>query len=203
MRNPGSDPQPPGGNDDPRPGVPRPPADELTSHALSRSDLTDQQLADDCAAGAEPVADARALEPIRLPPLLPRRHPWLVVEVDGSPAAQGALVWALREAARREATVLAVTVPAGRPRHALGSDCPTPVGEQTGALHRLEAQVLRAIAETGVHGRVRTAVMERPVLEALTDAAAGADLVIVGTVGKTVLRPAVARHPVRRLPRGA
>jgi nucleotide-binding universal stress UspA family protein len=191
MRNARSDPQPPGENDD-----------DLTSH-----DLTDQQLADDCTAGVDPLSaepvHAPGLEPIRLPPLLPRRHPWLVVEVDGSPAAHGALVWALREAARREATVLAVTVPCERPRHALGSSSPTPAGEQTSALHRLEAQVLRAIAETGVHGRVRTAVMERPVLEALTDAAAGADLVIVGTVGKTVLRPAVARHPVRRLPRGA
>jgi nucleotide-binding universal stress UspA family protein len=143
-----------------------------------------------------------SVESIQLPPLLPRRHPWLVVEVDGSPPAQGALVWALREAARREATVLAVTVPDGAARHALAAGGPA-AREQTGALQRLEAQVLRAIAETGVHGRVRTAVLERPVLEALTDASFGADLVIVGTTGKTVLRPAVARHPVRRLPRGA
>src|ERR1700710_895030 len=51
------------------------------------------------------------VEPLRLPPLSARRHtPWLLVEVDGSAPAQGALVWALREAARREATVLAVTV---------------------------------------------------------------------------------------------
>ena len=194
MRNARSDPQPPGENDDPR---------STARHPLSDGDLTGPDLADERdQGGAEPVA-TRGLEPIQLPPMLPRRHPWLVVEVDGTPAAQGALVWALREAARREATVLAVTVPAARPRHALGASTPTPAGDQAGALHRLEAQVLRAIAETGVHGRVRTAVMERPVLEALTDAAAGADLVIVGTVGKTVLRPAVARHPVRRLPRGA
>jgi nucleotide-binding universal stress UspA family protein len=146
---------------------------------------------------------ARALEPIQLPPLLPRRHPWLVVEVDGSAAAQGALVWALQEAARREATVLAVAVPAERPPSSLGTGEPSPVQEQAGTFRRLEARVLRAIADTGVHGRVRTAVLDRPVLEALTDAAAGADLVIVGTAGKTVLRPAVARHAVRRLPRGA
>ena len=149
------------------------------------------------------VTSARpSVEPIHLPPLLPRRHPWLVVEVDGSSPAHGALVWALREAARREATVLAVTAPEGPPRHALGSTSPS-VREQAGARHRLEAQVLGAVAEAGVPGRVRTAVLERPVLEALLDAASGADLVIVGTTGKTVLRPAVARHAVRRLPRGA
>ena len=60
-----------------------------------------------------------APEPLRLPPLLPRRQtPWLIVEVDGSPSAHHGLVWALREAARREATVVAVTVldaPAGDP----------------------------------------------------------------------------------------
>jgi nucleotide-binding universal stress UspA family protein len=150
------------------------------------------------AAGTSP-----SVEPIHLPPLLPRRHPWLVVEVDGSSPAHGALVWALREAARREATVLAVTVPDGPARHSLAAGGPASAREQAGALQRLEAQVLRAIAETGVHGRVRTAVLERPVLDALTDAFFGADLVIVGTTGKTVLRPAVARHPVRRLPRGA
>jgi nucleotide-binding universal stress UspA family protein len=150
-----------------------------------------------------PPEDRAPTAPIQLPPLLPRRHPWLVVEADGSPAAHGALVWALREAARREATVLAVSVPAEAPRHALGASSPVPAADQATALHRLEARVLRAIAETGVHGRVRTAVLERPVLEALTDAAGGADLVIVGAASKTVLRPAVARHPVRRLPRGA
>src|SRR3954454_7366460 len=45
----------------------------------------------------------------RPPPLLPRRPgPRLLVEVDGSPSSHGALVWALREAARREGLVVAV-----------------------------------------------------------------------------------------------
>jgi nucleotide-binding universal stress UspA family protein len=176
MRNPrSSPPELPGEDDDARPGPRRDPTETAPS----------------------------AVDPIHVPPLLPRRHPWLVVEVDGSTATQGALAWALREAARREATVLAVTVPAEPPPNALGAGTPVAAREQGIALRRLEARVLSAIAETGVHGRVRTAVLERPVLEALTDAACGADLVIVGTAGKTVLRPAVARHPVRRLPRGA
>jgi nucleotide-binding universal stress UspA family protein len=144
------------------------------------------------------------VEPLRRPPLIPRRHnPWLLVEVDNSSASHGALVWALREAARREATVLAVTVVDDHPDHPLGAARPSSSASQAAALNRLEAHVLRAIAETGVHGRSRTAVLERPVFEALSAAASGADLVIVGAAGKTLLRPAVARPPFRRLPRGA
>ncbi len=141
---------------------------------------------------------------MRLTPLLPRRqNPWLLVDVDGSPAAHGALVWALREAARREATVVAVWVVDDDGDDTLpGVSRP---GRRTGAvaLERLEAQVLRAIAETGVTGRVRTAVLERPVFDALSGAARGADLVVVSGRGKTLLRPAVPRQPPRRLARGA
>lgn len=157
----------------------------------------------DDADAARSGADGAPVEPLRLPPLFTRRHsPWLLVEVDGSAAAHRSLVWALREAARREATVLAVTV-LDVVDHPLGAACPPWAAGQAAALNRLEAHVLRAIAETGVHDRSRTAVLERPVFEALTAAAAGADLVIVGTAGKTLLRPAVPRPPFRRLPRGA
>ncbi|MDP9431108.1 MAG: universal stress protein [Actinomycetota bacterium] len=155
-------------------------------------------------AAGEDASGPGPVEPVRLAPLLPRRqHPSLLVAVDGSPASHGALVWALREAARREATVVAVCVlddegadeSAIRPR----------LGRRTNpvALERLEAEVLRAIAETGVTGRVRTAVLERPVFEALSNAARGADLVVVSGQGKTLLRPAVPRQPSRRLARGA
>ncbi len=133
------------------------------------------------------------VEPIRLGHLRPRRQPpALLVDVDGSPSAYRSLVWALHEAARREATVVAACV----------------LDESAGAgsaatRDRLEAQVLRAIAETGVHGRVRTAVLERPVFDALAGATRGGDLVLVTGTGKTLLRPAVPRPPVRRLARGA
>ena len=146
-----------------------------------------------------------SVEPLQLRPLLPRRKsPWLVVEVDGSAGCQGALVWALREAARREATVVAVSVldaPDGDP---LEGSARVLVRAHLAAHDRLEAQVLRAIAETGVHGRTRTAVLERPVFEALIAATRGADLVVVGAAGKTLLRQAVARPAdPRRLARGA
>jgi nucleotide-binding universal stress UspA family protein len=144
------------------------------------------------------------VEPLRLRPLLPRRqNPWLVVEVDGSPAAHGALLWALREAARREATVVAVSVldePDGDP---LGGGSRGQARAHLAAHDQLEARMLRAIAETGVHGRSRTAVLDRAVFEALTAATRGADLVVVSALGKTVLRQAVPRPPARRLARGA
>ena len=145
------------------------------------------------------------VQPLRLPPLLPRRQrPWLVVEVDGTPGGHGALLWALREAARREATVVAVCVldaPDGDPLEGTGR---VRLRAQLAAHDLLEAQVLRAIAETGVSGRTRTAVLDRPVFEALTAATHGADLVVVGASGKTLLRQAVARPLApRRLARGA
>jgi nucleotide-binding universal stress UspA family protein len=147
---------------------------------------------------------APGIEPLRLAPLLPRRqNPWLLVEVDGSPAGHGALVWALREAARREATVVAVSVLDEPDTDPLGGSRRAQVRAHLTAQDQLEARVLRAIAETGIHGRARTAVLDRPVFEALTAATRGADLVMVGTLGKTVLRQAVPRPPTHRLARGA
>jgi nucleotide-binding universal stress UspA family protein len=149
-------------------------------------------------------ADGTRVEPLRLTPLLPRRqNPWLVVDVDGTPGSHRALVWALREAARREATVVAVSVVDGDDDDPLGGLGRTARRTLDAAQDRLEAQVLRAIAETGVVGRTRTSVLERPVFDALTSAARGADLVVVGAYGKTLLRPAVPRLPARRLARGA
>jgi uncharacterized protein with von Willebrand factor type A (vWA) domain len=134
------------------------------------------------------------VEPLRLGHLRSRRRPpALLVDVDGSSAAYRSLVWALHEAARREATVVAACV--------LDEGSEAPV--LAAARARVEAQVLRAIAETGVHGRARTAVLERPVFEALSGAARGGDLVLVNGTGKTLLRHAVPRPPVRRLARGA
>lgn len=144
------------------------------------------------------------VEPLRLAPLLARRqNPWLIVEVDGTSTGHGALVWALREAARREATVVAVHVlddPEGDP---LGGSSRVHLLARAAAHDRLEAHVFRAIAESGVQGRCRTAVLERPVFEALTAATQGADLVVVGSRGKSLLRHAIPRPLTRRLARGA
>lgn len=145
-----------------------------------------------------------AVEHLQLIPLVPRRQsPWLLVEVDGTPAGHRALVWALREAARREATIVAVAVldaPDGDPLDGTARVSPR---TQDAARDRLEAHVLRAVAETGITGRTRTAVLERPVFEALDAAMHGADLVMVGADGKRLLRPAIPRQPLRRVARGA
>jgi nucleotide-binding universal stress UspA family protein len=132
-----------------------------------------------------------------------RRAPWLLVEVDGSAEAHRALVWALREAARREATVVAVSVldaPDGNP---LTGSARVPLRTQEACRDHLEALVLRAVAETGICGRTRTAILERPVFEALDAAMHGADLVMVGPGRKRLLRPAIPRHSLRRVARGA
>ncbi|WP_164704453.1 universal stress protein [Blastococcus litoris] len=150
---------------------------------------------------AEPVAD---VEPLRLAPLLARRqNPWLIVEVDGSAAGHGGLVWALREAARREATVVAVHVLDDSDGDPLGGSGRVHPRTRAAARDHLEAHVLRAIGETGVQGRCRTAVLERPVFDALSAATQGADLVVVGSRGKSLLRHAIPRPLTRRLARGA
>jgi nucleotide-binding universal stress UspA family protein len=154
--------------------------------------------------GPPPDEPSAAVEPIRLPPLLPRRqNPRLLVEVDETPAGYGALVWALREAARRDATVVAVCVLDTEETDPLAGASVLHLREQLSAHDRLAAQVLRAIGETGVQGRVRTAVLDRVVLEALTAAGRGADLVIVSPHGKALLRHAIPRPPASRLARGA
>ena len=133
-----------------------------------------------------------------------RPRPWLLVAVDDDPSSTEALVWALREAARREATVVAVsvcgnTVAAGDDPDAEwpGSTC----SAHPTLLADLDARVSRATADAGVRPRVRTAVLDAEVFEVFAGAARGADLVVVGSHGKTLLRPAVPRPSVRRFPR--
>lgn len=165
---------------------------------------------DDATADERPEAPAipeprpPEVAPLRLDPLLPRRqHPQLLVEVDGSPASFGSLVWALREAARREAVVVALAVLDAPEDDPLGSSSRITARAHAAAHDRAQALLLRAIAETGVRGRSRTAVVDRPVFEALTAAGRGADLVLVHGAGKALLRHAVPRPPSRRLARGA
>jgi nucleotide-binding universal stress UspA family protein len=176
---------------------------EARSPSEPESESEQDPMAGGSAHGGRHVLGS-GVEPIRLSPLFPRRqHPWLIVEVDGSPSNHRSLVWALREAARREGVVVAVCVldePEGDPLEGTGRVL---ARTQLAAHDRLEAQVLSALAETGGHGRVRTAVLDRPIFDALTAATRGADLVVVGAQGKTLLRPAVPRPPARRLARGA
>jgi ethanolamine ammonia-lyase small subunit len=118
-----------------------------------------------------------------------RRKPArLFVAVDGSATSTRQLIWALQEAARRDAIVLAVAV--------LGADADDGIRDTTRTL--LDAQLLHAIGQSGVHGRAQAALLDPQVFEALISAAGGADLVVVRSDRSTVLRPAVHRSPVRR-----
>ena len=109
---------------------------------------------------------------------------------DGSVGSHRRLVWALQEAARREATVLAVVV----------LDADADEDRRVVARALLHAQLRTAVEATGVRGRGETALLEPSVFRALTAAARGTDFVVVGPHGKTMLRPAVPR-PRRAFPR--
>jgi hypothetical protein len=112
-----------------------------------------------------------------------RERPRLLVLVDCAVAAQPELAWALHEAARREGAVIAVAL--------LETDAPQ--RRREALLTTLEAHALRATGETGVHGRLRTALLDPLVYEALAGTARGGDLVVVRPWAKTLLRPAVSR----------
>jgi nucleotide-binding universal stress UspA family protein len=98
-----------------------------------------------------------------------------LVLVDVRPSACGyqALLWALREAQRRDATLLAVTVWPGDP-----AQRDEGVAEMEEAL---TAMVERAVAETGVHDRTRVAAVTHPVTVRDVAARTGAELLVVGS----------------------
>jgi len=98
-----------------------------------------------------------------------------LVLVDVRPSACGyqALMWALREAERRDATLLAVTIWAGDPAQP---------DEGLAEMERaLAAMVERAVVETGVHGRTRIAAVTYPVTVSEVAARTGAELLVVGS----------------------
>jgi hypothetical protein len=100
-------------------------------------------------------------------------RPLLLVDVRPSACGYRALVWALQEAERRDADLLAVTVWAGDP---------TEPDEGYGEMHQaFEGTVRRAVEETGVHGRTRLEVLTGPVDPVRLAASAGAELVVIGS----------------------
>jgi hypothetical protein len=97
------------------------------------------------------------------------RRPWLVVGVGPTAESRGALLWALREADRRDGTVLAVTVWAGGP-------------EEVRAAREAElvARVREAVEETGVSGRTQVQLVAGPVAAVLTALSEQADVLVLG-----------------------
>jgi len=105
-------------------------------------------------------------------PADPADRPLVLVEVRPSACGYQALLWALREAERRDATLLAVTVWSGDP---------TQLDEGGAEMEEaLTATVEQAVAETGVHGRTRVAAVTFPVTVAEVAARAGAELLVLG-----------------------
>jgi hypothetical protein len=115
----------------------------------------------------------------------------IVVVLDGTAATSVALVRALRDAARQEGSVLACALVGPR-----ADDVERAVAEAA-----LAEQVAAAVAETGVRGRIETALLDPVVFEALCDTARGGTLVVVQQHHRTVLRPASPRAVVRPLTR--
>jgi hypothetical protein len=105
-------------------------------------------------------------------PVDPADRPLVLVDVRPSACCYQALVWALREAERRDAVLLAVTVWPGDPAQP-GEGC----AEMEQAL---AAMVGRAVEETGVRGRTRVAAVTYPATAAEVAARMGAELLVVG-----------------------
>jgi hypothetical protein len=100
-------------------------------------------------------------------------RPLLVVDVRPSACGYAALVWALREAERRDAHLLALTLWAGDPGEP---------DEGRAAMHEaLEATVRRAVDETGVHGRTRVAVVPAPATLRQVAELTGAEVLVVAS----------------------
>jgi hypothetical protein len=96
-------------------------------------------------------------------------RPWIVVGVGPTRESRGALLWALREAERRDGTVLAVTVWDGGPAE-----------ERAAKETELVGRVTDAVAETGVRGRTRVQLVAGPVADVLTALSEEADVLVLG-----------------------
>jgi hypothetical protein len=104
-------------------------------------------------------------------PVDPADRPLVLVDVRPSACGYRALLWALREAERRDGVLLAVTVWPGDP-----SQPDEGLAEMEQALAGI---VERAVDETGVHGRTRIAAVTYPVTVADVAARTGAELLVV------------------------
>ena len=137
----------------------------------------------------------------------------IVVGVDGSEPSHEALRFAVVEARLREARVAAVHVWAFIPPTPIGDPgmMPMPAGDYPGQLGAeraaAEAELEDALAAAfpdGVPGEVEARLAEGDPAEALVAAAEGADLLVVGSRGRTGIASAllgsVSRHVVSHAP---
>ena len=121
----------------------------------------------------------------------------IVVGVDGSEAAAAALRWAAEEAQLRGATLVAVYAWTFIPPAAVGEPGVIPVAavtlmddlgaERMGAERALDEAVAQSLGDV----EVEKVVSEGAPAEVVLEAAAGADLVVVGSRGRGGLRSAL------------
>ena len=105
-------------------------------------------------------------------------RPLVLVDVRPTECGHRALLWALREAERRDAHLLAVTVWPGDPAQ--------PDEGRAEMEQALTAMVECAVEETGVHGRTRVAVLTQPVTVEDVAVRTGAELLVMGSEEITV-----------------
>jgi nucleotide-binding universal stress UspA family protein len=133
----------------------------------------------------------------------------IVVGADGSPASEAALRWAVAEGRIRDARVVAVHAWAYIPPASIGEPgmIAMPAGDLPGQLESerdsAESELETAIASAfaGEEPRaVERRLVEGDAAETLVSEAEGADLVVVGSRGRTGLKSAllgsVSRHVV-------
>jgi len=112
----------------------------------------------------------------------------IVVGVDGSPSARAALAWAVEEAERRNSRVVAIHV-AARPWAAGVAASPYGAYLVAEAQQQIEDEARKLLAQEVAHARgqaevdIEQRLAEGPVAATLLDAAAAADLLVVGSRG--------------------
>lgn len=137
----------------------------------------------------------------------------IVVGVDGSEPSHEALRWAAAEAELRDARVIAVHVWAFVPPTPIGEPgmIPMPAGDYVGQMEAergaATAELEGALAEVfpdGTPDNVEVKIVEGDADEGLVREAAGADLLVVGSRGRSgiasVLLGSVSRHVVSHAP---
>jgi nucleotide-binding universal stress UspA family protein len=102
-------------------------------------------------------------------------RPLVLVDIRPSSCGYEALRWALLEAERRDATLLAVTIWWGDPAQ--------PDEGLAEMEEALAAMVERAAEETGIHGRTRVAAVTHPVTVTQVAERTGAELLVVPSEG--------------------
>ena len=100
-------------------------------------------------------------------------RPLVLVDVRPTECGYQALLWALHEAERRNAVLLAVTVWPGDPTQ--------PDEGRAEMEQALAAMVERGVEEAGVHGRTRVAAVTAPVTIGDVAISTGAELVVMGS----------------------